>query len=96
VSQRVSKRPIWLGEAARPCDRAILALFSTLAQKNLGLMYANGLGVTKDDQEAFKYFDPGFYERFSAEQGDAVLDLYIDGLLEILGQVTLVERAFAN
>jgi hypothetical protein len=50
----------------------------------------------KDDQEAFEYFDPGFYERFSAEQGDAVLDLYIDGLLEILGQVTLVERAFAN
>ncbi|WP_255371566.1 tetratricopeptide repeat protein, partial [Candidatus Protochlamydia sp. W-9] len=35
------------------------------AQYNLGVIYANGLGITQSDAEAFKYF------KLAAEQGHA-------------------------
>jgi len=35
------------------------------AQNNLGLMYANGRGVTEDDEEAVRFY------RLAAEQGNA-------------------------
>jgi hypothetical protein len=47
-----------------------------------------------------QYYDVEFYEHYSAEQGDAAIDLYIDSVLEIAGYVVKDERvlraAWAN
>jgi hypothetical protein len=37
-----------------------------------------------------------YYQRHSQAQGDAVLDIYLDGALEILAKVTAFMRATAN
>ena len=58
--QGVSSRtmPKWYRLAAEQGDAS--------AQFNLGIMYANGQGVLKDDAEAMRWY------RLAAEQGDAV------------------------
>jgi hypothetical protein len=43
-----------------------------------------------------QYLGAEFYQRYSADEGEAAINLYVDGLLEILVHVTAVERAFAN
>jgi len=40
--------------------------------------------------------DADFYRHYSREQGDAALDLYIGGLLEIVQRVVELEQALAN
>ena len=49
------------------------------AQNNLGVMYANGRGVPKDDAEAVRWF------RLAAEQGDAAAQ-YNLGLMYANGE----------
>ena len=44
------------------------------AQSNLGLMYANGEGVTQDDKEAVKWY------RLAAEQGYAEAQFNLGGM----------------
>lgn len=43
-----------------------------------------------------QYLGNDFYRQYSTEQGDAVLDMFIDETLAVLARVTAVERALAN
>ena len=42
------------------------------------------------------YFDADFYRTYGEGAGEGVLDAAIDGVLEILSQVTAIERAMAH
>jgi hypothetical protein len=43
-----------------------------------------------------RYFDADFYRTHGKGAGEGVLDAAIDGVLEILSQVTAIERAMAH
>jgi hypothetical protein len=43
-----------------------------------------------------QYFDGDFHQHYSAEQGDAVLDLFIDEVLAVVAKVASFERAWVN
>ena len=43
-----------------------------------------------------QYLRDDFYQQYSTEQGDAVLDMFIDETLAVLARVTAAERAWAN
>ena len=59
------------------------------AQYNLGLMYANGEGVPKDDAEAVKWY------RLAAEQGDANAQ-YGLGFMYATGRGVLKDSVLAH
>ena len=59
------------------------------AQSNLGLMYANGQGVTQDDKEAVKWY------RLSAEQGNALAQLKL-GVMYDKGQGVIQDYVEAH
>ena len=54
----------------------------SFAQSNLGLMYANGQGVTQDYKEAVRFY------RLSADQGNADAQFYLGFMYEVGQGVT--------
>jgi hypothetical protein len=92
----LERQTSWLSPETRLASGTRVAALYTLQQSTLGQIDFAFVARQQGKRVLRQYFDAGFFQHYSVEQSDAVLDVYIDEVLAILGKVATFERAMAN